>query len=142
MSGAAVKITLREGERIFLGQAVFRADRRTVLEILNDVPYLREHQIIQIEQTTTPLRQLYFVVQTMIIDPQSTQAHAVFTGMMIWMVETYANMEILNGLTAIKANVDAGKPFEGIKILRTLLPVEDEILGISRTNDVILLEAV
>ncbi len=38
MSGQTVKITLREGERIFLGQAVFRADRRTVLEILNNAP--------------------------------------------------------------------------------------------------------
>ncbi len=41
-----------------------------------------------------------------------TEAHTIFTGMMLWMVETYANKDILNGLAAIKANVDAGKPFE------------------------------
>lgn len=142
MSGAPVKITLREGERIFLNQAVFRADRRTVLELLNDVPYLLEHQILQIEQTTTPLRQLYFVVQTMIIDPASSEARNIFNGMMLWMVETYSNKQILNGLAAIKAYVSADRPFDAIKILRTLLPVEDGILGISRETDVILLEAV
>lgn len=143
MNGTPVKISLREGERIFINHAVFRADRRTVLELLNDVPYLLEHQIIQVEETTTPLRQLYFVLQTMIIDPNGVNAaRDLFTGMMKWMVETYENKVILSGLTAIRSHIEVEKPFEAIKLLRTLLPIEDQILGISRSNDVILLEAV
>ncbi len=86
-------------------------------------------------KTTTPLRQLYFVLQTMIIDPNGVAAaRDLFIGMTKWMGETYENKVILSGLEAIKAHVQAEKPFEGIKLLRALLPIEDEILGISRAN--------
>ena len=62
-------IPLRAGEKIFVNGAVMRADRKMTLELLNDVPYLLEHQIIQVDQTSTTLRQLYYVLQTMIMDP-------------------------------------------------------------------------
>ena len=62
-------INLKSGERIFINGAVLRVDRKVSIEFLNDVTFLLEAHVMQPEQTTTPLRQLYFIMQTMVIDP-------------------------------------------------------------------------
>ena len=65
----AFHIHLRAGERIFVNGAVMRADRKVSLEFLNDVDFLLEAHVMQADATTTPLRQLYFIVQTILMDP-------------------------------------------------------------------------
>jgi flagellar biosynthesis repressor protein FlbT len=64
-----MKVSLRPGERIFINGAVLRADRKVSIQFLNDVTFLLENHVLQPEAATTPLRQLYFIVQTMAIDP-------------------------------------------------------------------------
>ena len=71
---ATLRITLRAGERVFVNGAVLKVDRKTTLEFLNDVTFLLESHVMQAEDATTPLRQLYFIVQMMLIDPASAQA--------------------------------------------------------------------
>ena len=67
-------ISLKPGERIFINGAVVRVDRKVSIEFLNDVTFLLEAHVMQPEQTTTPFRQLYFIVQTMLMDPTNTGA--------------------------------------------------------------------
>lgn len=62
-------IHLKRGEKLYVNGAVLRVDRRTSLEFLNDVTFLLENHVMQAEDATTPVRQLYFVVQTMLMDP-------------------------------------------------------------------------
>ena len=62
-------IHLKRGEKLYVNGAVLRVDRTTSLEFLNDVTFLLENHVMQAEEATTPLRQLYFVVQTMLMDP-------------------------------------------------------------------------
>jgi len=137
------QIHLRQGERVFINGAVVKADRKVTLEFLNSVPYLLERQIMQPEQTTTPMRQIYFIVQTMVLDPVGVAAAAdVFTGTMTWMRETHTNSDVLAGLGEVTALVEAGKPFEALNVVRDLIAIEDTILGINRHVEFRLLEAV
>ena len=62
-------IHLKRGEKLYVNGAVLRVDRRTSLEFLNDVTFLLENHVMQAEEAVTPERQLYFVVQSMIMDP-------------------------------------------------------------------------
>lgn len=64
-------INLKSGERIFINGAVLRVDRKVSIEFLNDVTFLLEAHVMQPEETTTPFRQLYFMIQTMVIDPSN-----------------------------------------------------------------------
>ena len=64
-------INLKSGERIFINGAVLRVDRKVSIEFLNDVTFLLEAHVMQPGQTTTPFRQLYFMIQTMVIDPSN-----------------------------------------------------------------------
>ena len=62
-------ISLRGGEQIYVNGAVLRVDRKVTLELINDVAFLLEGQVMQVADATTPLRQLYFVVQLMLMSP-------------------------------------------------------------------------
>ena len=66
-------ISLRGGERIYVNGAVLRVDRKVTLELINDVAFLMESQVMQVADATTPLRQLYFVVQLMLMSPQDVE---------------------------------------------------------------------
>jgi flagellar protein FlbT len=68
---SSLRISLKAGERIFINGAVLRVDRKVALEFLNDVTFLLENHVLQPEQATTPLRQLYFIVQMMLINPKA-----------------------------------------------------------------------
>ena len=64
-----MNITLRAGEKLYINGAVIRVDRKATIELLNDVTFLLENHVMQADQATTPLRQIYFAVQVMLMDP-------------------------------------------------------------------------
>src|SRR5262249_35036326 len=120
------RVTLRAGERIFINGAVLKADGRCSFELLNDLPHLAVSEIMHAQQTVTPLRQLYYVLQTMVMEPTATEtAGAVYEDTMHWLSKTFSNPVVLAGLDTIRSQVAAGSPFNGLKTLRTLIPVED-----------------
>lgn len=130
------RVTLRAGERIFLNGAVLKFETRTSFEILNDVPYLLESEIIHAQQTVTPLRQLYYILQTMVMEPTGSEmARGVYIDTMRWLMQTFANPVVLAGLEKISKQVDDGSPFQALKTLRTLVPIEDAIMGSNRSAE-------
>ena len=64
-----MNITLRAGERFFINGAVIRIDRKASIELLNEVTFLLENHVMQAEEATTLVRQIYFAVQIMLMDP-------------------------------------------------------------------------
>jgi flagellar protein FlbT len=139
----SVHLSLRAGERVFINGAVLKADRRVSIEVMNDAAYLLESQVLQPKDTTTPLRQLYFVVQTMIMDPQSTEAarqmfEITYTSLML----AFANKQILAALIAVRGLIEKGNAFDALTTLRGLFALEDQILGKAQDAPVRLLEAV
>src|SRR5690606_41133694 len=65
-----LKITLKANEKIYINGAVIRADRKVSLEFLNDVQFLLQGHVLQPEDATTPLKQLYFIVQIILMNPE------------------------------------------------------------------------
>ncbi|MBN8911413.1 MAG: flagellar biosynthesis repressor FlbT [Rhizobiales bacterium] len=124
------RITLRPGERIFINGAVLQSDGRSSFDILNTVPYLREHEIMHAQQTVTPLRQLYYVLQTMVMEPNGMEtARSVYDDSIRFLALAFANPTVLAGIDTIRGHVAAGAPLEALRTLQTLIPIEDAILG-------------
>lgn len=137
------RVTLRPGERIFINGAVLKAEGRASFELLNDVPYLLENEIMHAQQTVTPLRQLYYVLQTMVMEPAGIEtARNVYDDTMRWMMQTFSNPIVLAGLEKINTQVEGGSPFAALKTLRTLVPIEDAILGSNRGSELRVVGAV
>jgi flagellar protein FlbT len=125
-----MQLTLRAGERIYVNGAVLRVDRKVTLQLLNDVSFLLEAHVMQASQTVTPLRQLYFVLQAVLLDPVNAEpARALFREMQGQMAATLGNKRLLAGLAATAELEAANRIFEALRSLRALFPVEDAILA-------------
>jgi flagellar biosynthesis repressor protein FlbT len=123
------RVWLRPGEKIYINGAVLRADRKVSLEFLNDVTFLLESHVLQPSQTTTPLRQLYFTIQTMLIAPTSAQAaQGMFTHMHARLMETFDNKEVLEGLRQTGELMRTDRWFEALKLVRSFFPLEEKLL--------------
>lgn len=123
-------ISLRSGERLFLNGAVLKVDRKVTLELLNDATFLLENHVLQVEDTNTPLRQLYFAAQAMLMDPQNaTATRALFQTMAADMKRLFASEKLRNGVEEAERQVSANRPFHALKTLRGLFAAEAEVLG-------------
>ena len=122
-------ISLRGGERIYVNGAVLRVDRKVTLELINDVAFLLEGQVMQVADATTPLRQLYFVVQLMLMSPNDIEeAKAVYREQRAAIVAISENAEVLRGMEALHELVEAKRYYDALRKLRLLFDVEQSIL--------------
>ena len=125
-----LQISLKPGERIYVNGAVLKVDRKVSVEFLNDVSFLLEHHVLKPEDTRTPLRQLYFIVQTVLIDPaNSDDARAMFYTFLASLLASLENAKILDGLAEVRDFFERGRPFDALKVLRSLFAIEDDILA-------------
>jgi flagellar biosynthesis repressor protein FlbT len=121
-----IQITLKPGERIFINGAVLRVDRKVMIELLNDVTFLLENHVMQPEAANTPLRQLYFVVQTMLMEPaNAATTKALFNSSHALLTTHCSNPEIIAGLDQARNLIEQEKIFDALKLVRTLLPLEE-----------------
>ncbi|AFL48930.1 flagellar protein FlbT [Sinorhizobium fredii] len=127
---STLRISLKSGERIFVNGAVLRVDRKVAVEFLNDVTFLLENHVLQPEDATTPLRQLYFIAQMILINPEGAeQSTAMFRKSIVMLLACFKNEEVLAELKRIDGLVTQGRAFEALKAIRGLYPVEERILN-------------
>lgn len=126
---SSFKIFLKANERIFINGAVIRVDRKVSLELLNDVQFLLENHVLQAEDATTPLRQLYFIVQVMVMSPADKDAAMpLFRESLPALITAFDNSKILSDLKHVDRLVTEEKYYEALKTIRGLYPIEAEIL--------------
>ncbi|ARS28960.1 flagellar biosynthesis repressor FlbT [Sphingomonas sp. KC8] len=71
----ALRISLRDGEKIIVNGAVLRAVGRTDLCVENNVALLRGRDVMTPEDANTPARRLYFACMLAYIDQGDRTAH-------------------------------------------------------------------
>lgn len=126
---STLRISLKSGEKIFINGAVLRVDRKVSLEFLNDVTFLLENHVLQPEQATTPLRQLYFIAQMILINPEGKeQSTAMFRKSVSMLLTCFENDEILAELKRVDGLVATGRAFDALKAIRGLYAIEEKIL--------------
>lgn len=125
-----MNISLRRGERIFINGAVLKVDRKVCLELLNDVTFLLESHVMQPETASTPMKRLYFVIQTMLMSPNDCEAAlALCRDMFVALDMTAQDPRILEGLRAALHHIEAKRMFDALKAVRTLFPLEAELIA-------------
>src|SRR5450631_2398734 len=101
-------ISLRAGEKIYINGAVLRVDRKVSIELLNDATFLLEAHVMKVEDAATPLRQLYFIIQIMLMNPTDSLAAREMFGKSIRMtIGVSENATLVAGLRAVKTLVGA-----------------------------------
>ncbi|MGI6246115.1 MAG: flagellar biosynthesis repressor FlbT [Pseudochelatococcus sp.] len=120
-----MRLSLKAGERLFINGAVLRAERRVTIELLNDATFLLEAHVLQLEEATTPLRQLYFIVQSMLIDPSSAATmRASALSLIAPMQAAHDDEAVIAGLGKVGELVADQRPFDALRVLRGLFHLE------------------
>ncbi|WEZ84394.1 flagellar biosynthesis repressor FlbT [Rhizobium sp. 32-5/1] len=127
---STLRISLKSGERIFVNGAVLRVDRKVAVEFLNDVTFLLENHVLQPEDATTPLKQLYFIAQMILINPEGAeQSTIMFRKSIVMLLTCFKNDEVLSELKRVDGMVTQGRAFDALKAIRGLYAIEDRILN-------------
>lgn len=123
-------ITLRPGEKLYLNGAVLRADRKVSIELMNEAAFLLEAHVMHVDKATTPVRQLYFIVQMMLMNPRDTAAATVlFRETMPRMQAAYTDRDVLDIFPQVDKLVAAARYFEGLKLLRSIFARDDVLMA-------------
>lgn len=129
-----MRLYLRPGEKLYINGAVIRVDRKVSIELLNDVTFLLENHVMQAEDATTPVRQIYFVVQMMLMEPANTEKPMeLFDSLVSSFEESLSHEALLQGVRSAAQDVHSGRTFNALKTLRNLFEVEDGILACEST---------
>jgi flagellar protein FlbT len=125
----ALQLNLRPGERVILGGAVVRnGSSRARLRIENEIPVLRESDILRPGAVRTPCEGVYFALQLAYVDPSRSGEH----------LETYRDLadqvraaapSSRPWLEDVDARLEAGDYYRALKCARALLTWERETLS-------------
>ncbi len=128
----ALKILLKPGERIIIGGAVL-TNGKTPAQLLveNQVPILRQKDIMGRDEATTPCRRIYLVIQLMYIDAGNLPAHH----------HTYWNLvqevvkaapSTLPWIDRISDHILNNRCYQALKLARRLIEYEEETVAYAR----------
>ncbi|MGB3502521.1 MAG: flagellar biosynthesis repressor FlbT [Mesorhizobium sp.] len=131
----SLRISLKPNEKIYINGAVVKVDRKVSIELLNDVQFLLENHVMQADQASTPLRQLYFMVQIMLMTPgDAAEARALFRRTLPALLAAFADDHICRSLKDIDRLVSEGDVYAALKAIRALYPLEAEVLEASSSG--------
>lgn len=125
-----LKLSLKPGEKLVVNGAVIaNGDRRASLVLQNKATVLREKDILQREEATTPARRIYFPIMMMYLDPDATnQYYDEFALRMTEFMNAISNAEALAACVAISKDVMSAQYYKALHKCRKLFEFEDERL--------------
>lgn len=128
-------LKLRAGEKLYINGAVIKVERKATIELLNDATFLLEAHVLQPDDANTPLRQLYFVLQTLLMERDSSQETLrLFNEMAAATRQALGAGAAAEGLRGADALVEAGRIFEAMKTIRAMFALETELMIKDKTS--------
>ncbi|MBW8859529.1 flagellar biosynthesis repressor FlbT [Caulobacter sp. BE254] len=126
-----LKLSLKPGEKFVLNGAVVQnGDRRGVLVLQNKASVLREKDIMQPDEATTPARRIYFPVMMMYLDEASAERqYEEFATRLTEFMGVVRNPDVLSDCIAISKHVMAREYYKALMLSRKLIEYEDQRLG-------------
>ncbi|WP_395687381.1 flagellar biosynthesis repressor FlbT [Aestuariivirga sp.] len=121
-------IHLKRGEKLYVNGAVLRVDRRTSLEFLNNVTFLLENHVMQPDEATTPLKELYFVTQTMLMDPANAHMTLeVYKHLSHRARQSVTDNKVTEQIDLADQKIASGRYFDALRYLRNCFDEEKHV---------------
>lgn len=125
----SLKITLRPRERMIIGGAVVKnGNIKCELQVDNNVPILRNKDIMRENEADTPCRRIYFVIQLMYIDEKNILLHY----SSYWeLVRSLINAapSLLFIIDEISEEIVSGRYYQALKLAKKLIEYEQEAVS-------------
>lgn len=125
-----LKLSLKPNEKFVLNGAVIQnGDRRATLVVQNQAAILREKEILQADEVTTPARRIYFPIMMMYLDSERTDTYYEdFVVRMTEFMNAVSSPEILATCIAISKEVMRGAHYKALIHAKKLFAYEEERL--------------
>lgn len=126
-----LKLSLKPGERFVVNGAVLQnGDRRAVLLLQNKASILREKDIIQPEDVTTPGKHIYFPIMMMYLEPaEANRYYDEFVLRLNEFMSVIRSTEILKECVSLSREVMSQDYYKALTRCRKLLTYEQGLLG-------------
>jgi flagellar protein FlbT len=124
----ALKITLKPKERMIISGAVItNSGSRCDLIVENNVPILRQKDILSLKEADTPCRRIYFAIQLMYVDDKNmAEHHRIFWEMVTDVAKAAPSMTpLLNDICGL---ILQGEYYPALKLTRKLIDYENEVI--------------
>jgi flagellar protein FlbT len=125
----ALKISLRPHERLIIGNAVIEnGGVRSEFMVENNIPILREKDIMSDKDADSPCRRIYFVIQLMYIDEKNlAEHHNAYWELVKDVVE--AAPSTLGLIDQISWYILGNKYYQALKLTKKLIEYEQEVIN-------------
>jgi flagellar protein FlbT len=129
----ALKILLKPHEKFIIGRAVIvNGDAKSAFVVENDVPILREKDILSLTAADTPCKKIYFAVQLMYIDEKNLAGHhKTYWDLVKDVADAAPSVKPL--LAEISENILNGRYYPALKLTKKLIDYEREVTHRVRT---------
>ena len=126
-----LKLSLKPGEKFVLNGAVVQnGDRRGVLVLQNKASVLREKDIMQAEEVSTPGRRIYFPVMMMYLDGENAEKYyEEFARRLNEFMSVIRNPDVLADCVIVSKFVLAREYYKALMSCRKLIEYEDDRMG-------------
>lgn len=123
-----LKITLKPNERIIIDGAVITNGKSSSdLIIENNVPVLRQKNIMSEKDANSPCRRIYLVIQLMYVDGQNLEAyHTMYWDLVRDLIKAVPS--ILDLIDQISEHILNADYYLALKLARTLIDYEEEVI--------------
>ena len=131
----ALKVELKPHERIIIGNCVItNTDQRARLLIDGDnIPILREKDILTPETADTPAKLIYLAVQLMYISPGADANHGTYFNLIRDLVTAAPSTWPL--IEGINNQILSGDLYQALKEARKLIAYEKKLLDRNEANE-------
>ena len=125
----SLKLHLKAGERIIIGGAVIcNGSSAAALTIENNIPILREKDILTEEQADTHCKRIYLVIQLMYLGEVPNVDLAQLYGELVTELLT-AVPSMKDLISSISGYILNGKYYQALKQAQLLIQYEEELLN-------------
>lgn len=124
-----LKLDLRPHEKIFIGGAVLvNGDSRCQLAVLNDVPVLREKDILKEDDADSACKRIYFAIQMMYMDAHNMARYHQYYWEQVRAVIAVAPSTV-DLIGKISEYVLGWQYYQALKVARELIRYEQELVS-------------
>ena len=126
-----LKLTLKPNEKVLIGTAVLtNAGSKAEIIIQNNVPVLREKDIITEENADTIGKKVYFIVLNMYVDAKNeSEYHTIYFKLINELMDIAPNTEVLALIMEISQKILEGEHYIALKVCKKLLNYETELMA-------------
>lgn len=124
-----LRLDLKPHEKLFVGGAVLvNGDSRSTLSVLNDVPILREKDIMTEAEANTPCKRIYLSIQLMYMEPSRlAEYHQLYWNLVKEVIAAAPSTAEL--IAGISEDVLAGRYYQALKHTMELVTYEKELVA-------------